>query len=337
MPFYAILSVLLVTLLSLLHNLHRLCLLEATDRFGAKILMDSGNIGLLSIAIATFYGSIRIRLREEPNPNISLTREEYESANTSHPPGPLPHVVKAAALAATKQLIGHYFGSDRDDKIPLYLFIRWVVLSTFLRSFFDPATPTNIEHTAWDVIGTQPMGDWRGSPLSKLIEPSQNPSGVFALLSTPERLILVAICTEGRDLEFLRQARDLLAHPTSPESEVIRLVEGIRRSIQPIQFIHDRRPVGSLLFQNRAHEMDVRIPVGFLPPSDCIQDQDGSCISWLHKAQPGQLGCGGEGWLVHATAITLSAIVTGIRDRNLAVDGDDSEAWEDRVLRKSRV
>jgi hypothetical protein len=338
--------------LVLLWVLHHLCLLEAADRFGAHLLLaDGGDAVLFNIAVATLRGSIRIRLSQEPDPLISLTREEYESASASHPPGPLPQdweAVTDAALSATRQLIRHFKHTrGPDDETRLYIFIQSVILSTFLRLFFHlQTTPTNIEDVLWIAGETWRAGDSRKDTmpsleLHRLVKPSPNPSGVFALLSTTERLILATICTlegRGENIPFLRRASALLRNPISPEPDVTRLVEKVKRTNPPIQLIHGRLSMGSLPFHG-SHSMDIHIPVDVLPSSACIFDQDGSCISWIHKALPSQLACGGENWLTHATAIILSAIVTEIRQANLTIDADgyDPEAWEDWVLRRLRV
>ncbi|KAF9792588.1 hypothetical protein BJ322DRAFT_1016313 [Thelephora terrestris] len=348
--FFASLLFLLVTLFLLLWaKLHRICVLEVSDRSAAHLLMDDSDIRLANVVLAIFRGHIRFRLCKELDPDISMDREEYRSANTFHPPGSLTQdwaAMTHAALCSTKQIIKHSKDySSIDGEINLRLFIQSVILSTFLHLFFDlPATPTNIEDVVWIVSETRQAKNQGqqaciSSPeLSRLAKSSPNPRGVFALLSVMQSLVLAAVCTlepKGEKIPFLRQAGILLLDPISPERGVAQLVEKVKRSNPPVQFIRGRLPLPLSISCN----MDFFIPTDLLPPSPCIPGPDGRCASWLHKAAlPDRPACGEE-WLIHATTIILSAIETQIRQAHLTVDGDRQgpEAWEDWVLRRSRV
>ena len=341
-----------ILLLSLARNLHRFCLLEATDSCGAKLLMDCpGNIGLSNILIALLRGNIRTRLFQEVDPDISITQKECQSANISHPTNLLAEdwqTVANAALSSARQMIQHFEDNGSAGGTPLPLFIRSVIMATLLHLFFGiPTTPANIEDVVW-IIGEPQRADAfqpysMPQELFRLVKPSPDPSGIFPLLSTIQRLVLAAICTmecKGEKIHFLRQAGALLNHPISPEPDITKLVEEVRRSNPPIQLIRGRYPLGPFPFCG-TFNIDFFIPVEILPPSACILSPDGSCTSWLHKAAvPGQPACGSEKWLTHATAIILSAVETEIRQACLTIDGDThgpDSAWEDWVLRRLRV
>jgi len=342
-------------MLMFLGGLHHLFILEATDRCSATLLLhNSGNVGLSNIITAIFRGIIKVHFYQGMDVNISIHCQEYDSADKPHPPDPLSQdweEVTGAALSSTREVI-HQFkrthGSDEDTC--LHKFIQSVTLSTFLYIFFRiPITSTNIEEVDWIVNNSWRMGDyWQGPignlpELARLVKPSPNPSGVFAILLATERLVLAAVCnleTRGENIRFLRRAGTLLRHPTSPELDVTRLVEKIKRSHPPFQSVHGILPLRSSPLRWTC-SVKFFIPVDAIPPSACIlPGPDGTCHSWLHKADlPGQPACGGNEWLVRAAAIILSAIEVEIRKANLTVDGDDHdpEAWEDWVLRRLRV
>lgn len=348
MYFHVILLFLAVIIfLALLRGGHRLCLLEAINRSGADLLMDGEDVGFSSIIIAVLHGSIGIRLRQELDTDISITWKEFRSADTSHPPLTEDwEAVRDAALSSTRQLLGC---RDPDEETPLDFFIQSVVLSTLLHLFFGlPATPANTEEVTWIVGKTWRTDDCHQdsmlSPeLFQLLKSSQNPSGVFALLSTARRLILAAACTlEFRDdkIRFLRRAATLLCHPISPEPGVTRLVEKTKNTNPPVQLVHGVFRLGSFPFCGIDSEVGFLVPADLLPPSACILGPNGGCISWLHKAAlPGQPGCGGEQWLIHTTTIILSAIEMEIRRARLTIDENEhgSEAWEEWILRRLRV
>ena len=334
----------------LLINFHRLCLLEAVDKRGAELLMKGADIGILEIITAVFQENVRIHPHQKLDPHTSITQKEYQLADTPHPPTPLEEdwaAVADAALSSTKEVITHfkYHQNSPGDEMQLCLFIQSIVLGTFLHLFFRlPVTPTSIDDVVWIANDTLQMDDRRRDPasspeLSRLIKPSPNPFGVFPVLFATQRLILAAICTrelEGGKISFLRRAGTLLRNPTSTEREVGGFVEKIKQSNPPIQFVR-----GCLSFGGTQNNIDFFVPIDLLPLSSCITGLNGSCASWLHKAAllPGQSECGGDGWLVHLTAIVLSAIETEIRQAHLAVDGDKhgSEAWEEWTIRRLRV
>jgi len=343
----------LISIFALLCNLHNLFTLEATSDAGATLFLDGGNPRFSDLAAAILRRTIRIRLYEDVDSNISLLRQVYESADSPHSLDPLIwdwEEVAGAAISATREVIRHFKcvrGSDEDAR--LYLFIQCVTLSTVLQLFFQlPTTSTNIEDVIWIVSNTwRTDGCWQeptADPnyLSRLVKPSPNPSGMITLLSTIQRLILGSICIlehRGENIQFIRRAGTLLRHPTTPDPDVIRLVEGVKQSHPPIQSVHGRLSLRCFPFR-WACGMNFFIPVDSLPHPACKHGPDGTCISWLHKAAlPGPPVCGGNKWLVHATAVILAAIETGIRDARLTVDGDkhDPEAWEEWVLRRLRV
>jgi hypothetical protein len=347
MLFYVILFFLsAVSTLALLNKFHIHFILEITDRSSATLLLDGGNVGLSDIVTAIFWGRINVRFCQEIDTDTSIPCQVYESANTPHPLDPPIQdweEVKNAALSSTREMIRHCSGSGEDT--PLSLFIQSIILSTLLHLFFQLAiTPTNIEEVVWVVGKTWQVEEFVRDPLElcHLIEPSSNPSGIFALLSAIQRLVLAAICTvarRGENTRFLRQAETLLQDPTSPEPDVIRLVEKIKQSHPPVQSVHGRFSLGCLPLR-RTYDVGFFIPADSFPLSICIPGPGGVCISWLHKAAlPGQPACGGGTWLIHTTAIILSVIETEIRKANLTIDGDahDPEAWEDWILRRSRV
>jgi hypothetical protein len=341
----------LALMLALLSNLHRLLILEATDRCGATVLLDgSGNVGLSDVMIAIFRGEIKVLFYQGVDANTSIRCQEYESSNKPHPPDPLSQdweEVTHAALSSTREVIQHLKrGHDSDEDTCLYTFIQSVTLSTLLHLFFRlPITPTNVEEAVWIVSNAWQTEDcWQGPignlpELSRMVKPSPNPSGVFALLLATQRIILAAICSvegRGEGIHFLRRAGTLLCHPTSPEPDTTRLVERIKQSYPPFQSVHGRLPLRCPPLRC----MNFLIPTDSIPPSPCILGLDGTCLSWLHKADlPGQPACGGEKWLIRATTIILSAVEVELRKAHLTVDRGkhDPEAWEDWVLRRLRV
>jgi hypothetical protein len=358
MLFYlALLLLVAAPFLTLLRNLHRFCLLEAIDRSGADLLTSGKDVGFYDIMIAVIRRRIRIHLRQNLDPNISITWNQYQWANTPHPMGTLSkdwEGVAEAALSSTRRLIQHFkTWSETGEEMQLYLFIQSIVLSTLLHIFFGlPATPTNVEDVAWIVEKTLRTDDRQQETMSppdsapllrRLVKPSPNPAGVFVLLSATQRLTLGAVCTleaKREKLSFLRRARALLHNPMSPEPDVTRLVENVKRSNPPIQFVCGGLSLGFPSTHN-TRPVCFFIPVDILPPSPCIPGPDGSCISWLHKIAllDRPVPCGGEEWATRATAIILSAIETEVRNANLTVDGDgySPEAWEDWVLRRLRL
>ncbi|KAF9650635.1 hypothetical protein BDM02DRAFT_3185291 [Thelephora ganbajun] len=351
MVLYVILFLLFFISMLALSNLHHLCLLEATDDTGAALLMGGARVRPSGVIAAILRGSIKLHFYQGVDTDISVPCQAHESANTSHPMDPFTQdwgEIANAAVFSTRELIRyirHSRGSDEDTC--LYLFIRSVILSTFLYLFFGlPITSTNIEEVVWIVDNTWRTEDcWQipaGNPpeLCRLIKPSPNPSGVLALLLATQRLVLAAMCileSRRENIQFLRRARILLRHPTSAEPDVTQLIERVMQSHPPVQSIHGRVSLRCLLL--RFH-LGFFIPIDSLPPSACILDPNGSCTSWLHKAAfPGQSTCGGNAWLVRTTAIILSAIETEIRQARLVIDEGEHgpEAWEDRVLRRLRV
>jgi len=344
----------LVSVFALLRNIHKIFMVEAIDNVGATLLLDSSNLSFSDITVATFRRRIKLQFYKEVDSNLSIPCQAYEyGANSSHTPDPLTQdwdEVTGAALSATRKAIQHFKGArGSNEDTPLYLFIQSITMSTILRLFFQlPTTPTNIEDVVWIVSNTwRADGCWQeptGSlhDLHRLVRPSPNPSAMFVLLSTIQRLILGAICTlEHRrgDIQFIRRAKTLLRHPTAPDQDAIRLVRGVKGSHPPIQSVHGRFSPRCLPLR-WACGMDFFIPVDSLPPSACRLSPDGVCLSWLHKAAlPGPPACGGDEWLVRTTTIILAAIETEIRDAQLTVDrGDhDPEAWEEWVLRRLRV
>lgn len=344
----------LVSAFALLRNIHKIFMVEAIDNVGATLLLDSSNLRFSNIASATLRRRIKFRFYKEVDSNLSIPCQAYEySANSSHTPDPLTQdweEVTGAALSATRKAIQHFEnarGSDEDTN--LYLFIQSVTMSTILRLFFQlPTTSTNIEDVIWIASNTwRTDGCWQESTgslhdLYRLVRPSPNPSGVFSLLSSIQRLILGTICTlehRGGNIQHIRRAATLLHHPTAPDPDAIRLVEGIKGSHPPIQSVYGRLSPRCLPLR-WASGMNFFIPVDSLPHSTCRLNPDGVCLSWLHKAAlPGPPACGGDKWLVRATTIILAAIETEIREAQLTVDGDDRdpEAWEEWVLRKLRI
>lgn len=342
-----------VSIFALLNNFHKLFILEAIDSAGAALLLDGRNLRFSDLVTATLHRRIKIRFYEEVDSNLSLPSQAYESADSSHSPDPVTQdwgEVTDAALSATREAIRHFkrvHDSNEDGR--LYMFIQSVTLSTVLRLFFQlPTTPTNIEDVVWIVSNTwrtdgcwqEPIGDPHN--LHRLVKPSPNPSGMFPLLSTIQRLILGTICIlehRGENLQFIRRAGTLLRHPTVPDPDVTRLVEGVKQSHPPIQSVHGRLLLRSLPLP-LAYGINFFIPVDSLPPSACVLSPDGVCLSWLHKAAlPNSPTCGGDKWLVRTTTIILSAIETEVRNAHLTVDRDkcDPEAWEEWVLRRLRV
>ena len=353
MPLSLILLLLPVIPVSvLLNKFHNLFVLEAIDNAGAAALLRCKNIS--DIVAAILHRKIKIRFYKGVDPDISLSRQAYTFSESPHHLDPLlqdPGEVKDAALSATRGAIHHFMcAHDPDQDTSLYLFIRSVTLSTLLHVFFRlPITSTNIEDTIWIASNTWQLENCWEEPVSglhdlyRLVKPSPNPSGVFAVLLTMQRLILAAICTlehRGEVIPFVRRAGSLLRHPTAPEPGVTQLVEKIRRSNPPIQTIHGRLSLRCLPLP-WACNIEFLIPVDSLPSSTCTLGPDGTCLSWLHKATlPSPTPeCGGEKWVVHTTAIILSAIETEIRNAGLTVDGDgrDPEAWEEWALRRLRI
>jgi hypothetical protein len=341
-----------VSISVLLSNIHSLLILEAVDNSGAAILLG-GNIRCSDLITATVHGRIRVRFYQEVDTDLSLPCQAYESADSPHSPDPLTQdwrEVADAALSATREVIKHFKRvRGTDEETPLYLFIQSVTMSTILHLFFQlPTTSTNIEDVVWIVGDASRADGCRQEPIGnphdlyRLIKPSPNPTGMFALLSTMQRLILAAICTlehRGENIQFIRRAGTLLRNPTAPDPDVTRLVEGVMKSHPPVQSVHGRLSLGCLP-PRWTCSMDFLIPVDSLPPPACILGPDGVCLSWLHRAAlPGPPACSSDKWLVRATSIILSAIETEIRTAQLTVDGDghDPEAWEEYVLRRLRV
>jgi len=349
MLFYAIILFLFFTaILALRGNRRNLFILEGTEKSGATLLVDGGNAGLLEITSAIIRGQIRLRLYREMDANLSIHRHAYKLADTTHPPTPLIQdweEVKEAALSSTREAVQRFKRcSSSDMNMNLGLFIQSVVLSTLLHLFFQlPITSTSIEDVVWIVDKT-----WRTEEslnpheLRRMTKPSPNPSGVFALFLAMQRTILAGVCTLEcrRDhIRFLRQAKTHLNDPTSPEPNVIRLVEKTKESHPPIQSVHGRLSIGPLPL-DWTFNLDFFIPVDSLPHSGCIPGPDGVCEAWLHKIPlPGQSTCEGDIWFTRASAIILSAIETEIRWAGLVVDRDecDPEEWEEWVLRRLRV
>lgn len=342
---YMILLCLFILLLVMMRRIYHLCL-EAVNRSGADLLMDNENISFSSVIIALLRGEIGIRFYQELDADISITWKAYQSASTSHPP--LTEDWKAvteAALSSTRQLLQC---RDPDEVTPLHVFIHSVVLSTFLYLFFHlPITPMNTEVVMWIASKTWRTDDHQQDTmlfpeLSRLIKSSQNPSGVFALLSTTRRLLLATACTlesRGKKIHFLRRAETLLRDPISPEPGVTRLVERAMRSNPPVQFVRGGFPLGPFAFYG-TNEMEILIPIDLVSGSACILGSDGGCISWLHKAAlPSKTECGGEQWLVRTATIILSAIETELRQACLIIDENErgSEEWEEWIVRRLRV
>jgi hypothetical protein len=354
MLFYVILSLLFsISMLVLLNRFGALFSLEATDSSTATLLLDGGNVRFFDVVTALFRGGIILRFHQGIDTDISIPCQAYGLANASHPPHPLTQDwegVADAALSSTREAIKHFKqGSGSGDDTQLHLFIQTIILSTFLRLFFRlTTTPTNVEDVVWIVSKTWEAEDcWQAfvrnpSELYRLVKPSPNPFGIFALLSAAQQLTLAAACIlecRGESFRFIRQAGTLLQHPNLPQPDVIQLVEKVNQSNPPIQSVHGRLSLGYLPL-HRICGLDFFIPVSALPPSACILGPDGACISWLHKAAlPSRSACGGGAWLIRATAIILSAIETEIRNAGLTIDGGDrdQEAWEEWVIRRLRV
>ena len=352
MVFYAALFLLLVTILVLLGNIHYFCLLEATDSYGAMLLLND-SVGLSDIITAVFRGRIKIHFNEAMDKDISIPCQEYKAADTFHSPDSFTQdwgEVTDAALSSTREVLQKFEqirGPNEEGR--LCLFVQSVILSTYLRLFFRlPITSKSTEDAVWIASNTWRTGDcWRGpiehsSELHRLVKPSPNPSGVFALLLATQRLIVATICTlehRGENLQFLRHAGTLLRHPTAPEPGVTRLVEEVIQSHPPIQSVHGELSL-KFLPLHWTRSVNFIIPVDSLPPSTCVLTPDGTCHSWLHKAGlPGPPACGGHKWLTHTTTIILSAIETEMRKGRFIIDGDEygPEDWEGWVLRKLRV
>lgn len=352
MLFYPILFLLFVLVIVL--SFRHLFVLEATDRFGAALILEGKNVGLSDAVAAAFRGGIRAHPRREIDTDISISHMEYMVADAAHPPLAQDWgETAAAALSSTRELVEYFKGSTGPDEvIRLDRFTRCVTLLTFLRLFFRlPITHAGgVQEVVW-IIGKswQMDGCWKDfikDPvgLRHLVKSSPNPSGVLAVLSATQRLVLSALCLleHRRDnIQTIRQAKALLQYPSSSGSAVVQLVEKTLQSYPPVQSVNGgvRFSLGRLPL-HRTHGVDFFIPVDTLPPSDCFVGPDGTCISWLHKAAlPGQSGCDGRAWLVRTAAIILSAVKTEIRQANLTIDGDghDPEAWEEWILRRSRV
>lgn len=343
MLFCLLLFLLFISIVALL-NIRRCIILEATDGFDAGLL-DGRDVGFLDAITAAFRGKIKAHIHGEMDSNVSIPHLAYRSANTNHPPlAQAWEETAAAAVSSTRELIDNFKHSTGPDEVlNLDRFIRCVTLLTFLRIFFRlPIDHTKVQEVVW-IIGEslQTDGCWKDfvqDPLGlcRLVRSPPNPSGVFAVLSTTQRLVLSALCLleHRRDtIQLIRQARDLLQHPASSGSAVIELVGGTLRSHPPVQSVRGcvRLSLGYIEFS---------IPVDILPPSACIIGPDGGCISWLHKAAlPSQPECGGREWLIRTAAVILSAVKTEIRQAGLTVDGDehDPEAWEQWALRRLRV
>lgn len=337
-----------ILFIALSRNIHRLCILEAINKSGADILMDGENIGFFNIIVAVFQGSVAVRFCQDLDPNVSITRNEYRSANACHPPLTEDwEVVANAALSSTKQLLDC---RDPDEETSLNFFIQTVVFSTYLHLFFSlQTTPTNTADVMW-IAGKVWRTDDRHQDsripfreLSRLVKSSQNPSGVLALLSTTRRLTLATVCTiESRNgkIPLLRRAETLLRHPGFPDPDVTRVVENANKCNPPVQSVHGGLRLGSFPFFG-TDQMEFVIPIDLLPPSACIRGSDGRCVSWLHRAAlSSQPGCNNERWLIRITTIILSAIETEIRRAHLTIDGNENESeaiWEDWTLRKLRV
>lgn len=336
-----------VLFLALLRSMHRLCVLEAIDRSGAGILMDEEGVRFSNLIIAVLRRSIGIRFCQEFDTDISITSKEYLSANASHPPLIEDwEAVRDAALSSTQQ---HLCCRDPDEETPLHLFIQSVILSTFLRLFFNlPTTVANTQDVMWISSETLRADDrCRESVLSpdlfRLVKSSQNPSGVLALLSATKRVTLATVCTVesgSEKIPHLRRAQSLLRDPISPEPGVTRLVEKIKKSNPPVQVVQGGLALGPSPFYG-THEVDFVVPIDLLLPPTCITGSDGGCVSWLHKAAlAGQQDCKGEEWFIKTTAIILSAIETEIRRGYLTIDGDkygSDAVWEGWILRRLRV
>jgi len=345
-------TLLLFFAILMLALLGRFATLEATDGPGAALILDGRNIGLFNITIAILRGGIRVRLFRGIDTNVSIPGNVYTLSDTYHPPlaqgwGEMTD----AALSSTRAAIQHFksCSAGPDEVIHLYQFIQWITVLTFLHRFFHlPISPTNIQEVAWIIGKSWQMGsccqDFIEDPteLRPLLKSSPNPSGILALLSATQRVVLSAVCLleHRRDnIGFLRQARVLLENPASSGSEVTRLVEKVIRSHPPVQSIHGTLSLGWLPLR-WAYDVDFLIPIDALPQSICLIGPDGACASWLHKAGlPAQPACDGRAWLTRATAIILSAIETEIRQAGLTIDEDenDPDAWEDWVLRRLRV
>lgn len=337
----------------LLHNIHNFVTIEAVDDTGAAQLMDGGSVNLSDAIVAALGHRIKFHSYQGVDPNLSLPGPYHKLAHSSHSTEALTQdweELTQAALSATREVIRdfkHVHGSE--EAIKLSLFTQSVTLSTLLSVFFRlPITPTTVEDVIWIVNNTWRTEEcWEehiGNPhnLYRLAKSSPNPSGIFTLLSTIQRLILASICTieqRGENIEFIRRAGNLLHHPTTPEPDVTRFVEKVKQLHPPIQSIHGTLSLSGLPSLLTC-KVGFLVPVDSLPPSACLPGPDGACLSWLHKAAlPGSLGCGGDEWLVRVTTIILSAIETEIRNARLTVDGDerDPEDWEEWVLRRLRV
>lgn len=337
----------------LLRNAHNLIVIEAVDDTGATLLMDGGSVGLSDVVIAALRHRIRICSYKGVDPNLSLPCPCHKSAHSSHSVEALTQdweELTRSALSATREVIRgfkHIHGSE--EAMQLSPFTQSVTLSTLLHMFFRlPIVPATVEDVIWIVNNTWRTEDcWEehiGNPhsLYRLVKSSPNPSGVFTLLSTIQRLILASICTieqRGENIKFIRRAGTLLHHPAAPEPDVTQFVEQVKQIHPPIQSIHGTLSLSGLpLFL--PCKVGFLVPLDSLPSSACLPGPDGACLSWLHKAAlPGSLGCGGDEWLTRVTTIILSAIETEIRDARLTVDEDehDPEDWEEWVLRRLRV
>ena len=317
-----VLLLFVVLIFVMLNNLHNLLILEALDTTGAALILDGRNLRFPDLVTAVVRRRIRVRLYEDVDSNVSLPCEAYESADSSHSPDPQDwEKLKDAALSATREVIRQFERVHGSDGAPLYPLIQTVTLSTILHLFFQlSTTSTNIEDVVWIVSNTwrtdgcwkEPIGNFHD--LYRLVKPWPNPSGMFAVLSAIQRLILAAICTlehQEENIQFIRRAGTLLRHPTDSDTYVTRLVEGVKRSNPPIQSVHGRLSLRCLPLPWPC-DINFFIPIDSLPPSDCRIGPDGVCLSWLHKAAlPGPPACGGDKWLVHATTIILSAVDTG--------------------------
>jgi len=351
MIFYVVLFLLFVT--SMLKLLSKFCVLEATDRSGAALILGGGDVGFFDVVATTLHGGIKARLSRGVDTNTSVSSTAHRlSSNAFHPPLAQDWgETRRAAISSTVEVIQHFKHSTGPDEIVhLYPFIQSVTLLTFMRLFLPPPiVPTNAQEAvqiigkSWKTGGRHQDFIEDPAELCRLVDPSPNRPGMLILLSATQRLILSAVCLLERQndiIHFVRQAKDLLQHPASSGSEVSRLVEKTLQSHPPIQSVHGRLSFGRLSLC-QTHEVNFSIPVDTLPLSTCIMGPDESCASCHHKATlPGPPECSGREWLVHATAIILSAIETEIREARLTVDsGDrhDPEAWEGWVLRRLRV